>query len=394
MSRNLLTALFTILSFAGYTQIKYDSGYFVTNDGRRNNCLIRNLDWHFNPSEFAYKQKEDGTVENASIGEVKEFGILNFSRYVRFDVDVDTSADETGQMDDNPEPEYKRETVFLKVLVQGKATLYEYRNQNMTRYYFQTDSLSLRPLVHKTYLRSHDENDILENNLFRNQLISALQCAELNVGRLSHLSYTESSLIRAFDTYNRSQHSNGEKIAFKQNRGQFNLSLRAGADLSGLTVNQTGFQPSSTTYGNKIGATVGLEAEFVLPFNRIKWAAVIQPGYHYYKTDLSASGSADYKFLEMGFGAREYFFVGRNSRLFATVLAFIDQPIGSGGVFFGADGLDTRTNFSAGLSAGYKYKNKCGIELQYILKREILDSYVSFQSRFHTTALIFSYTIL
>lgn len=394
MNRKLLTALCITLSCTGYAQIKFDSGYIVTNDGTRNNCLIKNLDWHFNPTEFTYKQKENGTVENASIGEVKEFGILNFSRYVRFDVDVDTSADVTGQMDDNPEPEYKRETLLLKVLVQGEAALYEYRKQNITCYYFQTDSLSLRPLVHKTYLRSPDENDILENNLFRNQLISALQCAELNAGRLSHLSYTENSLIKAFDTYNRSHHSNGEKLIFKQNKGQFNLAFRAGADLSGLTVNQSGFQPSSTTYGNKISATVALEAEFVLPFNRNKWAAVIQPGYHYYKSDLGTSGSADYKFLEFGFGGREYFFVGNNSRLFATVLAIIDQPISSGELFYGGDGLSYRTSLSAGLSAGYKYKNKCGIELQYTLNREILDSYVSFQSRFRTTSLIFSYTIL
>jgi len=394
MNRNLLTALCMTLSCTGYAQVKFDSGYFVTNDGRRNDCLIKNFDWHFNPSEFSYKQTENGNVENAGIADVKEFGILNFSRYVRFDADVDTSAGETGQMDANQEPEYKRETVFLKVLVQGKATLYEYREQNITRYYFQTDSLGLRPLVHKTYLGSRDENAILENNLFRNQLLSALQCTELSVDRLSHLNYTESSLIKVFDVYNRSQHSNDERITLQHHKGQFNLNLRAGADLSGLTVNQTGFQPSSTTYGNKISATVGLEAEFVLPFNRNKWAAVIQPAYHYYKSDLGASGSADYKFLEFGFGGREYFFVGKNSRLFGTVLAIIDQPISSGELFYGGDGLDYRTSLSAGLSAGYKYKNKCGIELQYTLNREILDSYVSFQSRFRTTSLIFSYTIL
>ncbi|HEV2480790.1 MAG TPA: hypothetical protein VGS79_14035 [Puia sp.] len=394
MNRKLLTALFTILGFTGYTQVKFDSGYFVTNDGRRNNCLIKNYDWHYNPTGFFYKQAENGIVEKASIDEVKEFGILNFSRYERFDLQVDTSAGEAGEMDDNSGPEYKRETVFLKVLVQGKATLYEYRKGNMTRYFFKTDSIGLSPLVHKTYMAAEDRGSVLENNLFRNQLISALRSPELNMDRFSRLSYTETSLISVFDAYNGSQHSNGEKIVLKHYKGQFNLNLRIGTDLSGLTVNQSYFQPSKTTYGNKISATAALETEFVLPYNRNKWAAVLQLGYHSYKADPGSSGSADYKYLELGVGAREYFFIGKHSRLFATVLGFIDEPIGSGAIFYGSDSLGTRLMYNVALNAGYKYKNKWSIELQYTLTRNILDSYIYFQGQLHTTSLIFAYTIL
>jgi hypothetical protein len=394
MNRNILTALFTILSIAGYAQIKFDSGYFVTNDGNRTYCLIKNYDWNFNPTGFFYEKTAIAPVEKADIANVTEFGILNFSRYERYEVDVDTSAEQTGALDDNSGPEYKKKTVFLKVLVEGRATLYEYRDQTMTRFYFKTDSISLRPLVHKQYLAAIDQNAILENNLFRNQLISALQSPELNMGRFEHLKYSEASLIGIFDDYNRSHGTSGEKYVLKRNKGQFNFNLRLGADLSGLTLNENyALAPGKTTYGNKISGTVGLEAEDILPFNRNKWAIILQPTYHYYKADLGSSGSADYKQLQIGIGAREYFFIGKDSRLFATALAFVDEPVGSGELNYYSYSLNYRLRYTAGLSAGYKYKNKCSVELQYNLGNNILDSYLFIQAQLHTTSLIFAYTI-
>lgn len=394
MTRKLLTALFTILSIAGYAQIKYDSAYFVTNDGKRINCLIKNTDWFFNPTEFFYKQGENGPIEKATIAEVREFGVLNFSRYERFEVDVDTSTDQTDHINTNSRPEYKRETIFLKVLVQGKATLYEYRAQNMIRYYFKTDSINLRPLIHKIYLTSYDQNGILENNLFRNQLFAALQSPELDESRFQHLGYSENSLTAIFDVYNRNGHSRSENFVLKQSKSQFHLNLRAGADLSGLTMNEKYTTPAPTPYGNKINVTVGLEAEDVLPFNRNKWAIVLQPSYHYYKSVLPAGGSADYKLIETGLGGREYFFIAKDSKLFATALMLFDEPIGSGTVVYQGYTLGYWVRFNAALGVGYKYKNKCSIEVQYTLPRNILDSYYYIQGKLNTTSLVFAYSIL
>ena len=45
MKTQLLILLITILSFNCYSQIKYQKGYYINNDGQKTDCLIKNVDW-------------------------------------------------------------------------------------------------------------------------------------------------------------------------------------------------------------------------------------------------------------------------------------------------------------------------------------------------------------
>ncbi len=194
MDRILLSGLLAILSFSVNAQVKFDSGYFVNNDGRKTICLIKNYDWKYNPNDFLYKQAENADVQKADINDVREFGIVNFSRYERYDVDIDTSSEELDEVSTNSRPEFKRKRVFLKVIVEGKASLYEYWAENRVRYFFKTDSLTPEPLIHKKYYGDDEPTNLLENNLFRNQLWTSLQAPDLAQKDFSNLNYNEKSL--------------------------------------------------------------------------------------------------------------------------------------------------------------------------------------------------------
>jgi len=394
MNRNVLTILSLAFCFTIHAQTKFDSGYFVANDGRKITCLIKNFDWQFNPTEFLYKQTEKESARKADIAEVSEFGIINFSRYQRFDIGIDTSSQQTENLDGNPQPELKKMTVFLKVIVEGKATLYEYRVLNRILFFFKTDSTNLMPLVQKRYLSPDNQTDILENDLFRNQLFSALQSPGLDQNSFASLNYSEHGLTGVFRAYNKIRHSGSEDFAAKRSKTIFDLNLRIGAGLSNLIVENTNTPPAKMVFGNKAGATIGVEAEFFLPFNKNKWAAILQPSYRYYKSDLGASGSADYKAIETAIGVRDYFYLGKDSRLFATALAIFNSPVGSGAVVYSGGSLGYRFVGTGALSAGYKYRNNCSIELQYSLNRDILDYYEFWDSHFHSISLIFAYTVL
>jgi hypothetical protein len=88
MNRILFAGLMSISCLIGYAQVKFDSGYFVANDGRKTICLIKNYDWKYNPTEFLYKQTENADVQKATITDIREFGVFNFSRYERYDVET------------------------------------------------------------------------------------------------------------------------------------------------------------------------------------------------------------------------------------------------------------------------------------------------------------------
>ena len=92
MKKQLVFILTTILSLNCYSQISFEKGYFIDNNNQKTNCLIRNIDWKNNPKEFEYKISEQTKKERLTIESVKEFGIDNVSKYIRFDVDIDRSS--------------------------------------------------------------------------------------------------------------------------------------------------------------------------------------------------------------------------------------------------------------------------------------------------------------
>jgi hypothetical protein len=396
MNRILLALLLTISCLTGHTQIKFDSGYFVGNDGKRTVCLIKNYDWKYNPTEFLYKQTENAAAQKETIADVREFGIFDFSRYERFEVDIDTSANQLENISTNAQPEFKRETVFLKVLVKGKASLYAFWAENLIRYFIKTDTGQITQLIHKSYYNSAEQSSLSENNLFRNQLFASLQAPDLDQKDFSNLNYNDKSLTHIFERYNKTLHIETENYARKNTEKKFNLNFRFGADLSGLTIHQTYTGDTKTSLGNKISVTAGLEAEFILGYNRNKWALVAGSAYGSYKANPGATGAetgADYKMLESDLGVREYFFLDKKSKLFATALCIYDAPIGSGDVYYDYETFNYTGRLAVGLSTGYKYANKCSVELKYTYRGTILDNYDFFKGRLTTLSLVFGYTL-
>lgn len=57
MSRIVILLFFMILSSQCFSQISFESGYFIDNSNQRINCWIKNVDWRNNPSQFNYKLK-------------------------------------------------------------------------------------------------------------------------------------------------------------------------------------------------------------------------------------------------------------------------------------------------------------------------------------------------
>jgi len=53
-------------------QIKYEKGYFISNNDSKTECLIYNMDWSINPVEFIYKSTEDAKPLTIGIQDVKK----------------------------------------------------------------------------------------------------------------------------------------------------------------------------------------------------------------------------------------------------------------------------------------------------------------------------------
>ncbi|MEN8185918.1 MAG: tRNA modification GTPase, partial [Bacteroidota bacterium] len=152
MKKQLALALFLLLSFTTFSQIKFEKGYFISNDNSKTECLIKNYDWDKNPSKINYKLNENDLPKEAAIEEIKEFSIDGISKYERFTVDIDMSSQDLNTMNKDRNPEWEKNIVFLKLLVEGNAKLYRYNNDNIPKYLFSVDSLEVKQLICKEYL--------------------------------------------------------------------------------------------------------------------------------------------------------------------------------------------------------------------------------------------------
>ena len=133
-------------------QIEFERGYFIDRDGNRTECLIRNQDWQNNPERFSYQLNEASDVEQAGLAQVREFGVYDAFRFIAAEVDIDRASDDINKLDTKRNPTYEREQLFLKVLIEGRATLYSYKGEGLTRFFYSVNSGAISQLVYKRYL--------------------------------------------------------------------------------------------------------------------------------------------------------------------------------------------------------------------------------------------------
>ena len=153
MKKKLLLALTVIFAINSYSQISFESGYFINNSNQKTECFIKNIDWANNPTEFEYKLTEKSEKKKATIKTVKEFSIYDTSKYVRATINIDISRNSNDELSTTKKAIFKEEELFLKVLIEGKASLYLYKYSNLTKFFFSKDGSKTEQLIFKKYLK-------------------------------------------------------------------------------------------------------------------------------------------------------------------------------------------------------------------------------------------------
>ena len=301
---------------SGYSQVRFESGYFVTNEGVRTECQILNKDWKNNPKSFQFRKEEGGEVSVSSIEATMEFGIAGGATYRRNKVDIDKSTESLDGLVKSRNPEFIQETLFLKVLVEGKATLYQYDEENLLRFFYSVDQGSVSQLVYKMY--QLPDGKVARNEMYKQQVMNDLKCECLKETDARRLKYTIEALTSYFESFN---NANGSTLKGSEKVGVpdlFKLRIRPGVSSNSLQV-ASSYYFLDENYGQQMAYRIGIEAEFIMPFNKNKWAIILEPGYSQYQSSPKNQYytlTAEYRCIEINAGVRHYFFLGENSRIF------------------------------------------------------------------------------
>lgn len=404
MKKQLFIPLILCIAFKSYAQITFEEGYFITDNGEKKVCLIKNKDWRNNPETFEYKTEKDGPIKLADISYVKEFGIFNASKYERHLVKIDKSSSVLSHLSHEKRPEWEEKLLFLKVLIEGEGTLYMYENPGGRKFFFSVNDFAVEQLVFKKYKTSG--NSVGKNDHFKQQLWTDLKCESLSLKDIKNLNYSEGDFIRYFTKFNNCK--NSAITHYKENKNiQFNFKLVPGINISSFALLQPGSlykTEKNIEFDKKIGFKPGVEAEFIMPFNKNKWSFFLQPSYQSFKSeerDITITGttvdtvSVSYKAIEIPVGLRHHFFLSDDAKLFVNAAFVIDLVLDSKIDF--KNRADRNINHNTTLAFGLGFnKNRYGIELRYALNRnitrneEILDPW---EFNYNLIAFNLTYTI-
>lgn len=401
MTKLLHTLFLVFFSIFSFAQIRFESGYIIDNNNQRKEVLIKNVDWLNNPKSFEYKLDENSKIEIATIDAVKEFGVDEL-KYVRADVKIDRSSEDFNSISITEQPEFKEEMLYLKILVEGDATLLEYVDNNLVRYFFK-DLTNSNPvqLVYKKYEVS--VNQFSYNRTYRGQISQSFKCSTISLDKLRRLNYKQKELVKIFVEINECLDPDFVyKDNFKNSKIDFNLWIRPRLNNSKLLLSGN---DQSVDFSNKTSFLGGVEAEFIFPFNKRKWSFIVEPTFQSYKVanakvnnryGYSESATVNYKNIEIPFGVRHYFFLDTKSKIFLNAQYMLNLNLDSYISFSRGDyeyrKLDINNRGNLALGIGYNYNNKLSAEFRFLTNRNILD-YLNWESKFQTISFIVGYNI-
>ncbi|MFV8225633.1 autotransporter outer membrane beta-barrel domain-containing protein [Christiangramia aquimixticola] len=406
--RNFAGIFLCLFCCNAFAQIQFENGYFIDNSGVKKEVFIRNADWRSNPEQFEYRLAEESEVQTAKIEAVKEFVIYDHSKYIRATVGIDRSSNRLGDLRENGAPIMQKEQLYLQVLIEGETNLYGYTDGALQRFFYSRPDSEINQLIWKKYLTR--DGKITENNQFKQQLWNKVKCGDITPSQLERLKYEKESLINYFKKYNECRDADVVEFNPSGKKDFFNLNIRPRFNSSSLTITNPTSSTQSVEFDRESGFGVGLEAEFILPFNKNKWSLFVEPTYQSYKSERNykadniSGGEVDalveYTSIEIPLGARHYIFLNEKSAVFANVAYVIDIDSGSevefkrsfNGSTVNKQELSTEANLALGV--GYNYKKRYSLELRYQTAREVLGDYMNADSDYNTFSVVFGYSIL
>ncbi|HEY3405337.1 MAG TPA: hypothetical protein VGK59_18255 [Ohtaekwangia sp.] len=405
--KNIIALLFLVFGMIcnGYSQVEFEKGYIIDKNDNRIECLIKNLDWKNNPEIVKYKIDPTDEEMAATLETVKAFQVYGYSKYIVSQVDIDRSPDELSNLSSSRDPIWSSEKLFLEVLIEGKASLYKYESANFTRFFYTVDTAPVQQLVHKEYkveggVDNYTVQKVGENNTFQQQLLNEVNCGGVTVSQVKLIRYSESELVKYFKKYNvcnggesGKRVENEAATTERVKRDVFIVKVSPGMNYTQLTATSPAGEDHE--YEKTFSPRLGIEGEFIFPFNKNKLSFLFEPSFQSYKADkTSGSGSIDYASIEFPVGLRYYFYLNQTSRIFLNLHYVPVTPfIFNSKLKIRSDyELEIKTGDNFAIGAGFASGRFSG-EVRYYLRKEMTRNYSLWDSPLKTVSFILGYQL-
>ena len=186
---------------SSYSQKNLKPGYVVdiNNDTIKGTIDYRN--WDKTPRAIVFKGLSDQSATKYTANTIKSFSVAG-ERYVTGIVTIDKSGYRESELTETETLQYKTDTVFLLVLVEGSKSLYYLKDENTKMYFFISQNGIFETLELIKYLEKGDGAYYSQTKeKFKGQLNYYLQDCPSSQKRILNVSYTKNDLIKLFNEY-------------------------------------------------------------------------------------------------------------------------------------------------------------------------------------------------
>lgn len=257
----LFMLLFTI---NGFSQNGYVNGYVVKTNGDTLKGQIYFPGWDVTPKQIQFHQA-NAAEEQFSVSQLRSFSITGVDNYISSVVTIDISPVDDNSLQSVDSSILRVDTIFLRVLVKGPASLYYYRGADQKQHYFIGKNDAVNELIYHRYkVTQNSLQFVREDKKFIGQLTYYMSdCPEMR-NTFDNLKYSESSMQPVFISYANCKGSSSSFIA-KQDNISARFGLLAGGSFSSVTFKGLGFENiQDASFNNAIGPVFGVKLDFYL----------------------------------------------------------------------------------------------------------------------------------
>lgn len=314
--KNLFYAALFLFSNLAYCQITFENGYIIDFNGERKNVLIKNYEWKNSPSILEYKINEKAKPLQLKTSDINEFSVGD-QKYISAKVMIDRSSSKIEALSTSKDFESKEEKLLLKLIVEGDINLYKYSDGSVNRFFYRKSGENeYKTLNYKEYIVNNKQ--IRKNEEFKRQLSQELlQNKRISEKDIAKLSYKENDLKNIFRIYN-----NINDIE-KGSKNNFNVYLKPGIGFSNYKIlPPTDNLSIGERKEEKIIFRAAVELEYVLNFNKGKWAIFSEPAFLSAKFSVKdynrRNFEVNYSSLQIPLGVKHNMFINKESKIYIT----------------------------------------------------------------------------
>lgn len=206
---SLLVLLFLVISLQTYSQLGESSAFLITQKGDTLFGEFEPSGITESPPKIGFKQAADNKYTYYGPAQIKGFSLNEQEKYYTRIVDINVSPIAVEKIrTDTKDPVFRTDTVFLQLLVAGRANLHGLQDKGRWHFFIQKEEVPLEELILTRYISYQGREQISTyNEQYKGRLRNLFSDSEeifALVPLIDKTRYKERELIKLVIAYNQS----------------------------------------------------------------------------------------------------------------------------------------------------------------------------------------------